>query len=116
LEEGKVVDFAADTGNPFFTTDTAADLRGAEIGAEIVLKSPKVDGIYNADPNKIPSATRYSRIGFDEVIVHQLEIMDDRAFAHWLDQKLTIKVFSINKPGALRRVVLGEDECTLVHV
>jgi uridylate kinase len=116
LEEGKVVIFAAGTGNPFFTTDTAAALRGAEIGAEVVLKATKVDGIYSADPNKDPAATRYTRISFDEVIVKRLEIMDATAFALCRDQKLPIKVFSINKAGALRRAVSGEDEGTLVHV
>jgi uridylate kinase len=116
LEEGKVVIFAAGTGNPFFTTDTAAALRGAEIGAEIVLKATKVDGIYTADPKKDPNATRYSRISFDEAIVRRLEIMDATAFALCRDQKLPIKVFSINKPGALKRVVSGDDEGTLVHV
>ena len=116
LDEGKVVVFAAGTGNPFFTTDTAAALRGAEIGAEIVLKATKVDGVYSADPNKDPSATRYSRISFDEAIVRRLEIMDATAFALCRDQKLPIKVFSINKAGALKRAVCGEDEGTLVHV
>jgi len=116
LEEGKVVIFAAGTGNPFFTTDTAAALRGAEIGAEIVLKATKVDGIYSADPKKDPTATRYSRISFDEAIVRRLEVMDATAFALCRDQKLPIKVFSINKPGALKRVVSGDDEGTLVHV
>ena len=116
LEEGKVVVFAAGTGNPFFTTDTAAALRGAEVGAEIVLKATKVDGIYSADPNKDPGATRYSRISFDEAIVRRLEVMDATAFALCRDQKLPIKVFSINKLGALRRAVCGEDEGTLVHV
>ena len=116
LEEGKVVVFAAGTGNPFFTTDTAAALRGAEIGAAIVLKATKVDGIYTADPKKDPSATLYSSISFDEAITRQLEVMDATAFALCRDQKLPIKVFSIFKPGALRRVVLGEDEGTLVHV
>ena len=116
LEEGKVVVFAAGTGNPFFTTDTAASLRGAEIGAEIVLKATKVDGIYSADPNKDPAATRYSRISFDEVINRRLEVMDATAFALCRDQKLPIRVFSINKPGALKRAVSGEDEGTLVHV
>jgi uridylate kinase len=116
LEEGKVVIFAAGTGNPFFTTDTAAALRGAEIGAEIVLKATKVDGIYSADPNKDPGATRYARISFDEAIVRRLEVMDATAFALCRDQKLPIKVFSINKPGALKRAVSGEDEGTLVHV
>lgn len=116
LEEGKVVVFAAGTGNPFFTTDTAAALRGAEVGAEIVLKATKVDGIYSADPNKDPGATRYSRISFDEAIVRRLEVMDATAFALCRDQKLPIKVFSINKLGALTRAVCGEDEGTLVHV
>lgn len=116
LEEGKVVIFAAGTGNPFFTTDTAAALRGAEIGAEIVLKATKVDGIYSADPKKDPAATRYTKLTFDEAIMRRLEIMDATAFALCRDQKLPIRVFSINKPGALRRAVSGEDEGTLVHV
>ena len=88
----------------------------AEIGAEIVLKATKVDGIYSADPNKDPTATRYARISFDEAIVRRLEVMDATAFALCRDQKLPIKVFSINKSGALKRVVSGEDEGTLVHV
>jgi len=114
LEEGKVVIFAAGTGNPFFTTDTAAALRGSEIGAEIVLKATKVDGVYSADPKKDPSATRYSKISFDEAISRNLGIMDATAFALCRDQRLPIKVFSIVKHGALKRVVLGEDEGTLV--
>jgi len=116
LEEGKVVVFAAGTGNPFFTTDTAAALRGAEIGAEIVLKATKVDGVYSADPNKDPNATRYAQITFDEAISRHLQVMDATAFALCRDQKLPIKVFSIFKAGALKRVVMGEDEGTLVHV
>lgn len=116
LEEGKVVVFAAGTGNPFFTTDTAAALRGAEIGAELVLKATKVDGVYTADPMKDPNATRYSSITFDEAIEKHLEVMDAAAFALCRNQKLPIKVFSILKPGALKRVLLGEDEGTLVHV
>jgi uridylate kinase len=116
LEEGKVVIFAAGTGNPFFTTDTAAALRGSEIGAEIVLKATKVDGVYTADPKKDPSATRYTTISFDEAISRNLQVMDATAFALCRDQKLPIKVFSIVKPGALKRVILGEDEGTLVHV
>lgn len=116
LEEGKVVVFAAGTGNPFFTTDTAAALRGAEIGAELVLKATKVDGVYTADPMKDSNATRYSSITFDEAIEKHLEVMDAAAFALCRDQKLPIKVFSILKPGALKRVLLGEDEGTLVHV
>lgn len=116
LEEGKVVVFAAGTGNPFFTTDTAAALRGAEIGAEIVLKATKVDGVYSADPNKDPTATRYASISFDEAMARNLQVMDATAFALCRDQKLPVKVFSIFKPGALRKVVLGGDEGTLVHV
>ena len=115
LEEGKVVVFAAGTGNPFFTTDTAAALRGAEIGAEMVLKATKVDGVYSADPKKDASATRYSQISFDNAISQNLGIMDATAFALCRDQKLPIKVFSIFKSGALKRVVMGEDEGTLVH-
>ena len=115
LEEGKVVVFAAGTGNPFFTTDTAAALRGAEIGAELVLKATKVDGVYSADPKTHPDATRYSTLTFDEAIAQNLGIMDATAFALCRDQKLPIKVFSIFKNGALKRVVMGEDEGTLVH-
>jgi uridylate kinase len=115
LEEGKVVVFAAGTGNPFFTTDTAAALRGAEIGAELVLKATKVDGVYTADPMKDPTATRYAKLTFDEAMVRNLGIMDATAFALCRDQKLPIRVFSILKPGALKRVVMGEDEGTLVY-
>jgi len=115
LEEGKVVIFAAGTGNPFFTTDTAAALRGAEIGAEMVLKATKVDGVYTADPKKDPNATRYEKISFDDAIGQNLGIMDATAFALCRDEKLPIKVFSIFKNGALKRVVMGENEGTLVH-
>ncbi len=116
LEEGKIVIFAAGTGNPFFTTDTAAALRGSEIGAEIVLKATKVDGVYTADPRKDPAAKRYSRISFDEAIHQNLKVMDATALALCRDQKLPINVFSIFKRGALQRVVAGEDEGTLVHI
>jgi len=115
LELGRVVIFAAGTGNPFFTTDTAAALRGAEIGAQIVLKATKVDGIYTADPKKDPLAQRFSCISFDEAISRNLAVLDATAFALCRDQKMPINVFSIFKPGALRRVVMGEDEGTLVH-
>jgi len=116
LEEGKLVIFAAGTGNPFFTTDIAAALRGTEIGAEMVLKATKVDGVYTDDPNTNPEATRYDRLSFDEAIVKNLKIMDATAFALCRDQKLPLTVFSIFKPGAMKRVVMGEDEGTLVHV
>ncbi|HEX4583640.1 MAG TPA: UMP kinase [Burkholderiaceae bacterium] len=116
LEEGKVVIFAAGTGNPFFTTDTAAALRGTEVGAQIVLKATKVDGVYSADPIKDPSAVRYTRISFDDALARNLQIMDSTAFALCRDQRLPIRVFNITKPGALLRAVLGEDEGTLVYV
>lgn len=116
LEEGKVLIFAAGTGNPFFTTDTAAALRGAEIGAEIVLKATKVDGVYTADPKKDTSAVRFETLSFDQAISQNLQVMDATAFALCRDQKLPVKVFSIVKPGGLMRVIMGEDEGTLVHV
>jgi uridylate kinase len=116
LEEGKIVIFAAGTGNPFFTTDTAAALRAAEVGAQIVLKATKVDGVYDADPMTHPNAVRFDRISFDEAISRRLSVLDATAFALCRDQKLPIKVFSILKEGALKRVVQGEDEGTLVHV
>lgn len=114
LEEGKVVIFAAGTGNPFFTTDTAAALRGMEMSAQVVLKGTKVDGIYTADPHKDPHATRYDRLTFDEAIVNNLKVMDATALTLCRDQNLPICVFSIFKPGALKRVVMGEAEGTFV--
>ncbi|MGL6047961.1 MAG: UMP kinase [Vogesella sp.] len=115
LEEGKVVIFAAGTGNPFFTTDTAAALRGMEMNVDIMLKATKVDGVYTDDPKKNPDAVRYQTLTFDEAISRNLKVMDATAFALCRDQQLNIKVFSIFKQGALTRVVLGEDEGTLVH-
>jgi len=114
LEEGKVVIFGAGTGNPFFTTDTAAALRGVEIDAEIVLKATKVDGIYTADPKKDPTATRYDMVSYDEAINKNLKVMDATAFTLCRDQKMPIAVFSIFKEGALKRVILGENEGTRV--
>ncbi len=115
LEEGKVVVFAAGTGNPFFTTDTAAALRGSEIGAEVVLKATKVDGVYTADPKTHSDAQRYQRLTFDEAIIKNLRVMDATAFALCRDQKLPITVFSIFKAGAMKRIVLGDDEGTQVY-
>jgi uridylate kinase len=114
LEEGKVVIFGAGTGNPFFTTDTAAALRGMEMNVEIVLKATKVDGVYTDDPKTHPDAMRYKRLTFDEAIVKNLKVMDATALTLCRDQKLPICVFSIFKTGALKRVILGEDEGTLV--
>jgi len=116
LEEGKIVIFAAGTGNPFFTTDTAAALRGTEIGAEMVLKATKVDGIYTADPKLHPDAKRYDKVSFDEAIIKNLRIMDATAFALCRDQKLPITVFSILKSGAMKRIISGENEGTLVYL
>jgi len=115
LEENKVVIFAAGTGNPFFTTDTAAALRGREMGVDIVLKATKVDGVYTSDPNKDSGAKRYATLTFDEAIVKNLKVMDATALALCRDQNMLLKVFSIFAPGALERVVMGEDEGTLVH-
>jgi uridylate kinase len=115
LEEGKVVIFGAGTGNPFFTTDTAAALRGVEIDAEIVLKATKVDGIYTADPKKDPAATRYDNVSFDEAISKNLKVMDATAFTLCRDQKMPIAVFSIFKQGALKSIILGENEGTRVE-
>ncbi len=115
LEEGKVVIFAAGTGNPFFTTDTAAALRGREMGVDIVLKATKVDGVYTADPKQDSSARRYDDLTFDEAIVRNLKVMDATALALCRDQNMLLKVFSIFVPGSLKRVVLGAREGTLVH-
>lgn len=116
LEDGRIVIFAAGTGNPFFTTDTAAALRGMEMGVDIVLKATKVDGIYTSDPIKDPSAQRYDRLSFDEAIVNNLKVMDATALTLCRDQNLPIGVFSIFKEGALMRMVCGEPEGTLVTV
>lgn len=114
LEEGKVVIFGAGTGNPFFTTDTAAALRGMEMNAEVVIKATKVDGVYTDDPKTHPDAMRYKTISFDEAIIKNLKVMDATALTLCRDQKLPITVFSIFKQGALKRVVMGEDEGTKV--
>ena len=114
LEEGRVVIFGAGTGNPFFTTDTAAALRGMEMNAEIVLKATKVDGVYTDDPKIHADAMRYKTLTFDEAIVKNLKVMDATALTLCRDQKLPISVFSIFKQGALKRVVMGEDEGTRV--
>ncbi len=114
LEEGKVVIFGAGTGNPFFTTDTAAALRGVEMNAEVVIKATKVDGIYTADPKKDPTATRYAKLTFDEAISRNLQVMDATALTLCRDQKMPIIVFNIFKDGALKRVIHGQEEGTLV--
>jgi uridylate kinase len=115
LEDGMVVIFGAGTGNPFFTTDTAAALRGVEMGANVVIKATKVDGVYTADPKKDPAAKRYRKLDFNEAIAKDLKVMDATALTLCRDQKLPIIVFNIFKHGALKRVVMGEEEGTLVH-
>lgn len=114
LEKGRVVIFGAGTGNPYFTTDSAASLRAIEIKADVVLKGTRVDGIYTADPEKHPNAERYENISFDEVINQQLKVMDTAAFALCRENNLPIIVFDMNKPGNLMRLVKGEPVGTLV--
>jgi uridylate kinase len=116
LQAGCVVIFGGGTGNPFFTTDTASALRGAEIGADLMLKATKVDGVYTADPKKDPKATRYETLSFDEAIARNLGVLDTAAFALCREQNLPLAVFSIFKPGALKRVVMGENEGTRVTI
>jgi uridylate kinase len=116
LDKGRAVILAAGTGNPFFTTDTAAALRAAELSCDVLLKATKVDGVYTADPKKDPSARRYAKLTFDEAITRNLKVMDATALTLCRDQKLPVNVFSIFRKSALQRVVLGEDEGTLVHI
>jgi uridylate kinase len=114
LEKNRVVIFAAGTGSPFFTTDTAASLRGIEIGADVVLKATKVDGVYSADPMKDPNAERYSHLTYDEVLVKNLNVMDATSIALCRDYGMPVRVFNMNKSGSLMRIMQGEDEGTLV--
>lgn len=116
LKDGRVVIFAAGTGNPFFTTDTAAALRGMEMNVDIMLKATKVDGIYTNDPQIDPGATRFHKLSFDEAISRNLQVMDATALTLCRDQKLSLNVFSIFKAGALKRIITGEDEGTLVTI
>jgi uridylate kinase len=114
LEKGRVVVFAAGTGNPYFTTDTAAALRAMEMKAEVILKATKVDGIYTADPVKHPDATRYDRISYLQVLQERLQVMDATAISLCMDNKLPILVFNLKTPGNIRRVVMGEAVGTIV--
>jgi uridylate kinase len=115
LEKGRVVIFAAGTGNPYFTTDTAASLRAMEIGADLMVKATKVDGVYTKDPMRHPDAQRYDVLHYDEVLERRLAVMDATAITLCRDQNLPLRVFSINKPGSLLRIVRGENEGTLVR-
>lgn len=114
LRNNRVVIFAAGTGNPFFTTDSAACLRGIEIEAEAVLKATKVDGVFSADPVKHPDATLYDQLSYQDVLEQELKVMDLAAFTLARDHNLPIRVFNMDKPGALRRVVMGDKEGTLI--
>jgi len=115
LEKGRVVIFAAGTGNPFFTTDSAASLRGVEINADAVLKATKVDGVYSSDPVKDPDAEFYTRLSYDDVLVRKLDVMDATAIVLCRDNDMPLRVFNIGKPGALKQVVIGSDEGTLIE-
>lgn len=114
LADKKIVIFAAGTGNPFFTTDTAAALRGMEMNVDIMLKATKVDGIYTSDPKVNPDATRFHKLSFDDAIARNLQVMDATALTLCRDQKMLLNVFSIFKAGALKRIIVGEDEGTIV--
>lgn len=115
LEKGRIVIFGGGTGNPYFTTDTAASLRAIEIEADVILKGTRVDGIYSADPEKDKNAVRFDTISFDEVYKRGLQIMDLTAFTLCNENKIPIIVFDINKPGNLKKIVLGERVGTLVE-
>ena len=114
LEKGRIVIFAAGTGNPFFTTDTAASLRAIEVGAELLLKATKVNGVYSDDPMRNPAATRYKQLSFDRVLDDRLGVMDATAIVLCRDNRLPLRVFNLHNPGDLPRVIRGEDVGTLV--
>ena len=115
LEKGRIVLFAAGTGNPFFTTDSAAALRASEVGADLLLKATKVDGIYDADPKKNPNAIRYAELSYDDVIARNLQVMDTAAFALCRDNRIPLRIYNMMQPGALMAILRGEALGTLVH-
>lgn len=115
LEKGRIVIFAAGTGNPYFTTDTAASLRAMEIGAQVICKGTKVDGVYDADPLQVANAKRYQTLTYIEVLQQNLKVMDSTAISLCMDNNLPIRVFSLLEPGNMKRVVMGEPVGTLVH-
>ena len=115
LEKGRIALFAAGTGNPFFTTDSAAALRATEIGAELLLKATKVDGIYDSDPKKNRDAKRFEELDYDDVIARNLQVMDTTAFALCRDNRIPLRVYDMMQPGALIRILRGEPLGTLVH-
>ncbi len=115
LEKGRITIFAAGTGNPFFTTDSGAALRAIEIGADLLLKATKVDGVYDRDPKKHPDATRFDSLSYDEVLTRDLQVMDTAAFALCRDSGLPLRIFDIDRPGALLAILRGEHIGTLVE-
>ena len=115
LEKGRIGIFAAGTGNPFFTTDSGAALRAIEIGADLLLKATKVDGVYDKDPKKYPDAVRFERLDYDEVISRDLQVMDTAAFALCRDSDLPLRIFDMSQPGVLLRILRGEPIGTLVQ-
>ncbi|MEM8550203.1 MAG: UMP kinase [Verrucomicrobiota bacterium] len=115
LEKGRVVIFVAGTGNPYFSTDTTAALRGSEIDADVIMKATKVDGVYDKDPMKFDDAVRFEQLSFAEALNRGLKVMDRAAFALCMENNVPILVFSMNEPGSIRRAVCGEDVGTLVH-
>lgn len=115
LELGRVVIFAAGTGNPFFSTDTTAALRASEVGADVVFKATKVDGIYDSDPNKNPNAVRYDSVSFQDCLTKQLKVMDATAFSLCQENNMPIVVFSMNEPDNIRRALVGEPLGTVVN-
>jgi uridylate kinase len=115
LEKGRIAIFAAGTGNPFFTTDSGAALRAIEIGADLLLKATKVDGVYDADPKKVPGAKRFDTLTYDEVIARNLQVMDTAAFALARDSNLPLRIFDMSQPGVLLRILRGDHVGTLVR-
>jgi uridylate kinase len=115
LEKGRLVIFAAGVGSPFFTTDSGAALRAIEIGADLLLKATKVDGVYDKDPKKHPDAKRYTKLSYDEVLARDLQVMDTAAFALARDSELPLRIFDMAQPGTLLRILRGEDIGTLVQ-
>ncbi len=114
LEKGRVVIFVAGTGNPYFSTDTAAALRASEIGAQVLMKATKVDGVYDKDPNKFKDAVRYENLSFLDALKQRLNVLDSTAFSFCMDNNVPILVFDLNTDGSIKRAVLGEKVGTLV--
>jgi uridylate kinase len=114
MEKGRLVIFAAGTGNPYFSTDTAASLRAMEVGAQLMVKATNVDGVYSADPKKDPNAKFYSRLSYMEVLTMELKVMDSTAISLVKDSRIPVRVIDLSAPGNLRRVVMGEDIGTLI--